>query len=170
MGSGVLVRRASSEDGRAIARVHVQSWRETYRGVMSDAMLDDPALLGERERFWTAALTDPQYARNRTAIAEFDGALVGVAMAGPVLDAGTGVAEQLYLLYALSEVHGRGVGAALLEAVLEPNASTGLWVTDPNPRAQAFYRRHGFIAGDAKTVGGVREVRMTRQPAAAAGY
>jgi GNAT superfamily N-acetyltransferase len=170
MESGVLVRRASPEDVRAIARVHVQSWKETYRGVMSDAVLDDPALLGQREYFWTAALTDPLYAGNRIAIAELEGAVVGAAMAGPALDRFSGVAEQLYLLYTLSEVHGRGGGAALLEAVLDPDVSTGLWVADPNPRAQAFYRRHGFIAGDAKIEDGVREVWMTRQRAAAAAY
>ena len=38
-----------------------------------------------------------------------------------------------------------------------------LWVADPNPRAQAFYRKHGFIAdGAAQVEGGVREIRMVR--------
>lgn len=160
------VRRATSEDVPSIARVHVESWRETYRGVMSDSVLDDPELLGHREHFWSAALTDPLYARNRIAVAELDGALVGVAMAGPVLDPDAGTTEQLYVLYTLAAVHGRGGGAALLSAVLDPRVSTGLWVADPLPRAQAFYRRHGFIAGEAKTEDGVRQVRMTRRPAA----
>ena len=38
-----------------------------------------------------------------------------------------------------------------------------LWVADPNPRAQAFYRKHGFVAdGSAQVEGGVREIRMVR--------
>jgi hypothetical protein len=38
-----------------------------------------------------------------------------------------------------------------------------LWVADPNPRAQAFYRKHGFVAdGTAQVDGGVREIRMVR--------
>ena len=38
-----------------------------------------------------------------------------------------------------------------------------LWVADPNPRAQAFYRKHGFVAdGRAQVEGGVREIRMVR--------
>ena len=38
-----------------------------------------------------------------------------------------------------------------------------LWVADPNPRAQAFYRKHGFVAdGTAQVEDGVREVRMVR--------
>ncbi|MDX5460823.1 MULTISPECIES: GNAT family N-acetyltransferase [Micromonospora] len=38
-----------------------------------------------------------------------------------------------------------------------------LWVADPNPRAQAFYRRHGFVAdGTIQVQDGVREIRMVR--------
>jgi predicted GNAT family N-acyltransferase len=38
-----------------------------------------------------------------------------------------------------------------------------LWVADPNPRAQAFYRKHGFVAdGSAQVEDGVREIRMVR--------
>jgi hypothetical protein len=34
---------------------------------------------------------------------------------------------------------------------------------DPNPRAQAFYRKHGFVAdGTAQVEAGVREIRMVR--------
>jgi predicted GNAT family N-acyltransferase len=37
-------------------------------------------------------------------------------------------------------------------------------VADPNPRVQAFYRRHGFVADGAWQVDdGVREIRMVRR-------
>ena len=52
------VRPARVEDVGQMARVHVRCWQETYRGLMSDAVLDDPGLLAARERFWTAVLTD----------------------------------------------------------------------------------------------------------------
>ena len=36
-------------------------------------------------------------------------------------------------------------------------------MADPNPRAQAFYRKHGFAAdGTARSEDGVREIRMVR--------
>ena len=60
-----------------MARVNVQCWHETYRGLMPDAVLDDPGLLSARERFWTAALTDRRFRQNRVAVAERDGELVG---------------------------------------------------------------------------------------------
>jgi GNAT superfamily N-acetyltransferase len=146
-----------------MASVNVRCWQETYRGLMSDAVLDDPGFLAARERFWTAALTDERYRVNRVAVAERDGELVGIAMSGPPLDAAATEARQLYVLYVLAADHGTGAGRALLEAVVDPAESVALWVADPNPRAQAFYRRHGFVAdGSVQVQDGVREIRMVR--------
>jgi GNAT superfamily N-acetyltransferase len=146
-----------------MARVHVRCWQETYRGVMADAVLDDPGLLAARQRFWTAALTDERWRDNRVAVAERDGELVGVAMSGPPLDAGAAWGRQLYVLYVRAAGHGTGAGPALLEAVVDPAESVALWVADPNPRAQAFYRKHGFVAdGTTQVEDGVRELRMVR--------
>ena len=99
-----------------MARVNVQCWQETYRGLVSDAVLDDPGFLVARERFWTAALTDERYRENRVAVAERDDELVGIAMSGPPLDAGAAWARQLYVLYVHAADHGTGAGPALLEA------------------------------------------------------
>src|SRR3954470_21051914 len=89
------VRPARVEDVAQMARVNVRCWQETYRGLMSDAVLDDPGFLAARERFWSAALTDERYRENRVAVAERDGELVGIAMSGPPLDAGAVWARQL---------------------------------------------------------------------------
>ena len=146
-----------------MARVNVRCWQETYRGLMSDAVLDDPGFLVARERFWTAALTDERYRENRLAVAERDGEMVGIAMSGPPLDAAAAWARQLYVLYVYAAHHGTGMGSALLEAVVDPEESVALWVADPNPRAQAFYRKHDFVAdGSVQVEDGVREVRMVR--------
>ncbi|WP_232848039.1 GNAT family N-acetyltransferase [Occultella kanbiaonis] len=163
MDSSLIVRPARVEDVAQLARVIVRSWQETYRGLMSDAVLDDPGLVPARERFWTAALTDERYRENRVALAELDGQVVGVAMSGPPLDLGVAWTRHLYVLYVLALAHGTAAGSALLEAVLDPDESVALWVADPNPRAQAFYRKHGFVAdGTIQVEDGVREVRLLR--------
>ena len=163
-GEGILVRSASARDVSSMARLHVQSWRETYRGVMEDAILDDPTFLSRRETFWTAALTDPRYASNRSAIAELNGSVVGIAMSGPASEPHVAWSAQLYVLYTTVDVHGLGAGAALLDAVVDLTSTTGLWVADPNPRAQAFYTKHGFVRdGDSRTDGSVNEIRMVRR-------
>jgi GNAT superfamily N-acetyltransferase len=156
------VRRAELADAPNMAKVHVDTWRETYRGLMSDAVLDDPMLLDWRERFWKAALTDPKYEQNLVAVASHEGALIGIAMSGPSPD-DCDESLLLYVLYTYAAVHGSGVGTALLNAVIDPATPAFLWVADPNPRAQAFYRRNGFVAdGAVKTEYGVRDIRMVR--------
>jgi ribosomal protein S18 acetylase RimI-like enzyme len=162
MDSSVTVRPARVEDVAAMARVLVRSWQETYRGLMPDHVLDDPGFVEARERFWTAALVDERYLANRVAVAERDGVVIGVAMAGPP-ERPEPWSQHLYVLYVLADAHGSGAGAALLDAVVDPNESAALWVADPNPRAQAFYRKHGFIAdGMLQVQDGVREIRMVR--------
>ena len=148
-----------------MARVNVRSWRETYRGVMADHVLDDPGLPAARERFWTAVLGEERFRANRVAVAERDGALIGIAMAGVPEDAEATWDTHLYVLYVVAAEHGTGVGAALLDAVIGSEGSVALWVADPNPRAQAFYRKHGFVAdGTVQVDDGVREIRMVRMP------
>lgn len=132
---------------------------------MPDAMLDDPGFVARREQFWTAALTDERFAANHIVVAVADpddDAVVGIAMSGPATGDDS-AAVQLYVLYLLDGHHGSGAGSALLESVLDQGDDAVLWVADPNPRAQAFYRKHGFVFdGAEQTDDGVRERRMVR--------
>ena len=183
------VRPPESADAAAMARVHVDTWSETYRGIMPDDLLDAPDLLDRRQRMWTQILAEAAPTKFTCAVAESDGRLVGIAMSGPPeSDSGppesdgnlndddgpehskSGAARpesrHLYVLYAYRSMHGTGVGQDLLDAVIDPSVTTALWVADPNPRAQAFYSKNGFIAdGTIKTddYDGMRELRMVRQ-------
>jgi GNAT superfamily N-acetyltransferase len=168
MNTRFTVRRARVEDAAEMARVNVMSWHETYRGVMADGVLDDPGLPAARERFWTTVLSDERYRANRVAVAERGGGMIGIAMAGPSQGSGSQGSDpqwgtHLYVLYVVVAEHGTGAGAALLDAVVGPHDSAALWVADRNPRAQAFYRKHGFVAdGTVNVDDGVRELRMVR--------
>jgi ribosomal protein S18 acetylase RimI-like enzyme len=159
----VEVRMARPADSAGMARVHVVSWQETYLGMMSDEILDDPDFLTRRERFWSAALNDSRYAWNRAAVAESNGEVIGIAMSGPSEVEDETVDSQLYLIYLMKSAHGSGAGQRLLDAVVKPEEAVGLWVAAHNPRAQAFYRRNGFVANGLEKEGdGVREIRMIR--------
>lgn len=148
-----------------MAGVHVESWQQTYRGLMRDAVLDDPGLLPARERFWRAVLTEERYGSFRAAVAESDGQVVGIALTGPATEFDVAWDAQLYVLYLLDAFHGSGAGRGLLGAVLATDLVTGLWVADPNPRARAFYAKQGFEPdGVAKVEDGVSELRMVRDP------
>ena len=161
--SSLIVRPARVQDVRQMARVHVRCWQETYRGLVSDAVLDDPGFPAARERMWTDVLTSGRYRQNRVAVAERDDELAGIAMSGPPGDARAAWTRQLYVLYVYVADHGTGAGRALLEAVIDAAEPAAVWVADPSPRAQAFYRKHGFAAdGTARFQDGVREIRVVR--------
>ena len=130
---------------------------------MSDQLIDNPGFITARERFWTAALTDERFAQNHIAVAEHDGSVIGIAMSGPPQDADASWSVQLYLIYVLAANFGSGAGPTLLDAVIDSRETAALWVADPNPRAQAFYRKHGFRPdGATKIEDGVSEIRMVR--------
>jgi ribosomal protein S18 acetylase RimI-like enzyme len=155
------VRPAQLVDVPAIAHVHVGAWAETYRGLIADRILDDPTFSSARERQWTTALTDPRFSSHRVAVAEQGHVVTGIAMSGPTAEESD--ALHLYVLYVLREWHGSGAGTSLLEAVLAPGEAATLWVADPNPRAQAFYRKHRFEAdGIEKVENNLKEVHMVR--------
>ena len=148
-----------------MALLHVRSWRETYRGTVRDEVLDDPEFVARRERMWTALVTDERYSATTIAVAERDGELIGLASSGPSMGEYLDPPLQLYTLYVLKSDQGSGAGAALLEAVLGEHPAQ-LWVADPNPRAQAFYRKHGFdFDGTTQVDDGIRELRMVRSTA-----
>ena len=164
----MIIHPARIADVPQMARVIVRCWQETYRGLMPDAVLDDPGFPAARERMWAAALTDERYRQNRVAVAERDEELFGVAMSGPPQDSTAAWTRQLYVLYVHAADHGTGAGLALLEAVIAPEESALLWVAHPSPRAQAFYRKHGFAAdGAAQVHEGIPAIRMVRPGSAA---
>lgn len=74
--SAAVVREARSDDAAAIARVHVDTWRTTYRAIMPAEFLAGLSY-ENRERQWTRALGDPE--ANFIFVAEdSSGAVVGL--------------------------------------------------------------------------------------------
>lgn len=154
-GSGWTVRTAVPADAEAIGALHVRSWRQAYRGIVPDAALArlDPA---ERAERWRETLCSP--GSRRVFVAVGDGpagvALGAFCAVGPVRDverdgrAGSRTGE-LYALYADPEAFGRGAGPAAHRAGVDRLRAAGhrhavLWVLTENPRARAFYARHGW--------------------------
>ena len=48
----ISIRQGQAADATTIASLHTDSWRTAYRGLLTDAYLDND-LLGERTRYWT---------------------------------------------------------------------------------------------------------------------
>lgn len=166
---GAQVRDAEAGDAEGIARVHVDSWRETYAGVLDERFFTEEAFR-RRKSFWERYLAlDPR--PGRLAVALDGETIAGFASAGesvgPDAEHGHPVARPvtLFSIYLMKAAHGSGAGQRLLDAVVG-DAPAQLWVLKGNSRATAFYERNRFRfdgaeyidPGDANLV----ELRMVR--------
>jgi len=143
------VRRATSIDARAIAEVHVATWRGAYAHVFPAQVLDALSV-DEREQMWRQiAWADAM----GLFVAEEERGVVGFVNVGESRDLpGEG---ELYAIYVHPDEWGSGAGASLLEAGrewLEQRYSTAiLWVLEDNPRARRFYEREGWVPDGRRT-------------------
>ncbi len=142
------VRWAVPEDARAIAEVHVSSWRAAYRGLIPDETLAR-ITVSEREPKWREWLSDPT--RPSTLVAGHADRIEGfcsVAMPARSLEEDSDLAE-IPAFYVAPGAWRRGVGSALMTRALAEMAAAGfaqalVWVLEGNDRAIAFYEATGW--------------------------
>ncbi|SNB54619.1 Ribosomal protein S18 acetylase RimI [Arboricoccus pini] len=158
--SDLVIRRARALDAAALAQVQVQSWRETYNGLMPQNFLDGLSVTAH-ERQWRRSLG----ARGWAFIAVWQGQIVGLASGGRCR-ASKIFSGELYVLYLLRSVQGRGIGRALFDATHFELARRGyadmmITVLADNP-ARGFYEHlGGELVGETQCmIGGttLREV------------
>ena len=141
------VRLATVADADAIARVHVLTWQNSYRGLVPDDFLDGLAI-EPRAEMWHKFLkdADPEHA---SWVGLIDDQVVGFTHAGPSRDddAEEGIGE-LYAIYVLPSFQGRGLGQALIGVAASWLADrferATLWVLEANERSRRFYERSGW--------------------------
>ena len=161
------VRRARSTDAAAIAAVHVTSWREAYAGRIPDEVLDGMDVAARAETWRRILAGEIDVEAGDVWVAELAGDVIGFASAGRCRDDDAVAGRrELYAVYVLEADYGTGASDMLMDAALGDDPAS-LWVLEDNPRARAFYRRHGFDPDGAvktHTVDGaaIREVRLVR--------
>ena len=155
--SAARLRPAVLADAAAIGAVHVASWRETYSGLVPDAMLAELSV--ERwAAMWEDLLGDPAI-REKMAIlvAEDEGRIVGIGGCGPQRDEAlskSGFTGEFGMIYVLRSHHGRGLGRSIMTALARSlvdlgHEKAGLWVLRENEMARRFYERlGGTIVGE----------------------
>ncbi len=142
----IKVRPALVEDARAIAAIHVASWRTTYRDILDEATLSQLSV-ERRTAGWRSSLTE--YAeQNVVYVAEDEvGEVVGFVSGGDERDDDPDYSGELYAIYLLAEVQGEGIGRNLATTLLNHlytlgHSSVLVWVLDANP-AKHFYAALG---------------------------
>jgi ribosomal protein S18 acetylase RimI-like enzyme len=139
-----VVRQARLEDAQAIARIEIETWRATYAG-----MLPDRVLLNMSER--RQASSWASFLRHRPedvwVVQDPQAGVVGFGNCGTQRDGAVDYTGEVYTLYVLPDLQGKGLGRELLRALflrLEQGGhrSALVWVVRGNP-ARYFYERLG---------------------------
>lgn len=143
-----LVFPAGPSDAEALARVHVTSWRETYRGLLPDAFLARLSEAGHARRF-ARLLLHPAPNEVTLVVADRQG-IVGYA-AGGASRSGVGGEAEIATLYVLRAAQGQGLGGRLMADTARALAAQGaislvISVLRENVRARGFYEHLGGIA------------------------
>ncbi len=123
--------------------MQVQSWKETYRGIVKDSILDHMDAQ-EREKGWKQAI-DRQGIVN--VLCEEQNGIVGFASGGRNRHLHLPYEGELYTLYLLAAYHGKGWGKALflqtMREIKEEGYSSALvWVLSEN-KTRFFYEALG---------------------------
>jgi GNAT superfamily N-acetyltransferase len=156
----VPIRTATVHDAAAIAKVHVESWRTTYQGIVPDDFLAHLSS-AQREQFWRQVLTESG-GRTIVYVAEdAQGTIVGFASGGPERSGDPVYTGELYAIYLLAQHQGKGMGRHLVISLVHRLLQEGmrgllLWVLAANP-ARKFYERLGgqLVYEKIVTIGGV---------------
>jgi GNAT superfamily N-acetyltransferase len=144
--SAISLVAASPGDIASIARLHAQSWRNAYRGMLADEYLDRH-VVADRLEFWTARFANVAPDRRVVTQAISGGTLLGFVCV--LLDAEPEWGARLDNLHVSPESKGTGIGYTLFQAAREwiasvsPGTAMHLWCVERNLVARRFYDRQG---------------------------
>lgn len=142
----IAIRPATKADAAAIARVRVDCWRTTYRGLIPDAYLDAMDVDASTQ-LWDRVLSAPP---NTTSVfvADDNGDVVGFAAGNRLEEPRYALDAELSAAYVRRDRQRMGIGRRLVAAVARAQQTNGahgliVWVIAGNKGARAFYEGLG---------------------------
>jgi len=141
------IRPALVLDARAIAEVHVETWKSAYRGIFSETLLAGLSV-ETRERYWRDSLAAPEPSAAITLVGcDPAGAVVAFVSGGKERTGQLGCDAELCAIYLRPEAQRKELGTSLVRRFVEDLhlrgfASLAVWVLALKP-AKRFYERLG---------------------------
>lgn len=156
----MIIREATQSDVPAISRVHVDTWRTTYRGMVPDEHLANLSY-EQRENGWYQILDRAQEGGSFTYIAEVEcGEIVGFANGGVEHTGDPVYRGELTAIYIRQSYQGQGIGRRLVQIVAERLVQLDInsmlvWVLVDNPACQFYAALGGKTVYEKElTIGG----------------
>jgi N-acetylglutamate synthase-like GNAT family acetyltransferase len=133
------IREAMFEDSNAIAHVHVDSWREAYKGLLDVSTISQFGV-DNRWKMWEKFLQD-RTEKKKAYIAVHSGKIVGITSWHETADQ-----VEILTLYVLSDFQKKGVGTVLFKLAENQATLKGkklvAWVLKGNS-STLFYEKMG---------------------------
>ncbi|MFB5192157.1 GNAT family N-acetyltransferase [Alicyclobacillus fastidiosus] len=154
MYSNWIIRRATLDDATGVARVHVDSWRTTYRGIVNDDFLASLSYAQSEER-WQNRLQDHSSTYVMFVAEDNKGQIIGFADGGPERSGHSVYDGELYAIYLLEAYQRKGIGKQLFHSVVSHLIHHHfhemlIWVLTDNPACR-FYESMGGQIVDEKS-------------------
>lgn len=156
----MLIREATHSDVPTISRVHVDTWKTTYGGIVPDEYLANLSY-ERRENGWVQILRRAPADGNFTYVAEDEfGEIIGFANGGVERTGDPVYRGELTAIYIRQSHQGQGIGRSLVQIVAERLGQLGLssmlvWVLIDNPACQFYAALGGKIVYEkALSMGG----------------
>ncbi|WP_243521727.1 GNAT family N-acetyltransferase [Bacillus pseudomycoides] len=120
----IKIRKATEKDIKGIAKVHVDSWKATYKGILSDKIIE-ATTYESREKQWESIFKQSVGNQYRYVAEAVDG--------------------ELYAIYLLEEYQGYKVGQRLFKSLISEFMKNNIrsvlvWVISNNPSI-GFYEK-----------------------------
>jgi ribosomal protein S18 acetylase RimI-like enzyme len=112
------VRTARPEDAADLARIYIESWQDTYAGVISHTLLGAMSLKGHTAR-WRATIRAADRAGAVLVAEDAQLGPIGLCSLGAARDRALGFEGEVYTLYVDPAFMGRGAGRALLAGAFD---------------------------------------------------
>lgn len=142
-----MIRPARLEDAPEIARIHVETWRAAYAGIMPAEFLAGLAV-ENRTKMWTYII---EHNPLDVLVAEDGDVVAGFCHTTIFRGEGAKVFGETKAVYVLPKFQGQGQGAALMSASETDFRGRGiaeamLWVLEANQPTRRFYGKIGYGA------------------------
>lgn len=150
------IREAEPSDAESMAKIHIQTWRTSYAGIVPNEYLSSLSYPA-REAWWRQVLEANSPAVGNFVAEDAEGGIVGFAQGGPERDGNRTYLGELYAIYVLQPYQRRGLGRGLASAaanrlILDGFPSMLLWVLQDNRPACRFYEALGGKEVGEKTI------------------
>ena len=146
------IRKAKSSDVRPVTKVHVESWKTTYKNIFPEDFLESISF-DKRYKLWERILNSS--GEELVYVLEVENKVIGFLSAGPAREKNFNYDAEIYALYLLKKYQNKGYGKKLLKESFKHIKKEGyesiyLWVLKANPSVEFYKKMGGKKVKDSK--------------------